>query len=86
VAGTSALVIGLIYFEQTAILYLLATLSLTALLMIVAFSDLRGAQRVANSSDLGDDSAAIGSGITATTVAAASPRATRARRPASKRR
>jgi len=30
----------LIYFEQTALLYVLATLGVTALLIIVAFADL----------------------------------------------
>jgi hypothetical protein len=33
--------IVLIYKEQTAILYILATLGVTALLLVVAFSDLR---------------------------------------------
>ena len=33
-------VIMLIYFERTAILYILCTLGVTALLVIVAFSDL----------------------------------------------
>jgi hypothetical protein len=39
--GLSLLVILLIYFEKTAILYILCTLGVTALLMIVAFSDLQ---------------------------------------------
>ena len=39
--GVCLLVIGLIYFEKTAILYILSTLGVTALLMIVAFSDLK---------------------------------------------
>lgn len=38
--GVAALVITLIYLEQTAILYILCTLGVTALLVIVAFSDL----------------------------------------------
>jgi Gpi18-like mannosyltransferase len=38
-----AIVIGsLIYFEQIAILYVLATVSLVILLLIVAFADLEG--------------------------------------------
>jgi uncharacterized membrane protein len=37
----SLAVILLIYFEKTAILYILCTLGVTALLMIVAFSDLK---------------------------------------------
>ncbi|HEU4713477.1 MAG TPA: hypothetical protein VFS76_18050 [Pyrinomonadaceae bacterium] len=38
--GLGLLVTLLIYFEKTAILYILCTLSVTALLAIVAFSDL----------------------------------------------
>ena len=41
-----AIVIGtLIYLEQIAILYVLATMSLVALLLIVAFSDLENVGR-----------------------------------------
>ncbi len=41
-----AIVIGsLIYFEQIAMLYVLATLSLVALLLIVGFSDLENVGR-----------------------------------------
>ena len=41
-----AVVIGvLIYIEQIAILYLLATISLVVLLLIVAFSDLENIER-----------------------------------------
>jgi len=39
--GLSLVVILLIYFEKTAILYILCTLGVTALLMVVAFSDLK---------------------------------------------
>jgi uncharacterized membrane protein len=38
--GLAVLVITLIYLEKTAILYILCTLGVTALLVIVAFSDL----------------------------------------------
>jgi len=38
--GLAALVIVLIYLEQTAILYILCTLGITALLVIVAFANL----------------------------------------------
>ena len=38
--GTTALVITLIYLEKTAVLYILSTVSIAALLLIVAFSDL----------------------------------------------
>lgn len=40
VVGLTAIVITLIYFEKTAILYILCTLGVTALLIIVAFADL----------------------------------------------
>lgn len=38
--GLALLVFLLIYFEQTALLYILATLGVTALLIIVALADL----------------------------------------------
>lgn len=38
----AVVVILLIRFEQTALLYVLATLGVTALLVIVAFADLEG--------------------------------------------
>jgi hypothetical protein len=38
--GITGAVITLIYFERTAILYILCTLSIAVLLLIVAFSDL----------------------------------------------
>jgi energy-converting hydrogenase Eha subunit E len=38
--GIAVVVIFLIYKEMTAVLYILATLSVTVLLLIVAFSDL----------------------------------------------
>jgi hypothetical protein len=38
--GVGIIVIGLIYWERIAILYLLCTVSIAVLLLIVAFSDL----------------------------------------------
>ena len=38
--GVAAVVIILIYFERSAILYILSTVSIAVLLFIVAFSDL----------------------------------------------
>lgn len=38
--GVGAAVVLLIYFERTAVLYILCTLSIAVLLLIVAFSDL----------------------------------------------
>ncbi len=44
--GTVAIIIGvLIYLEQIAILYVLATIALVALLLIVSFSDLEPVAR-----------------------------------------
>jgi hypothetical protein len=57
------LIIILLYKEKADWLYVLATLGLTALLVVVAFADLRGHKGVDEAS-LGDDSAAIGDGIT----------------------
>ena len=53
--GLSVLVIVLIYLEKTAVLYILCTLGVSALLMVVAFSDLKQGdavtQQLAQSSD-----------------------------------
>ena len=43
--GLAVVVITLIYFEQSAILYILCTISIAVLLLIVAFSDLAHEQR-----------------------------------------
>jgi hypothetical protein len=66
---TAALSIGtiiLIYKEMTAVLYILATLGVTALLVVVAMSDLAHAETLTNDPRRSGDSAAIGSGITST--------------------
>lgn len=66
---TAALAIGtiiLIYKEMTALLYILATLGVTALLVIVAMADLSHAEKLTNDARRPDDSAATGSGITST--------------------
>jgi uncharacterized membrane protein YhaH (DUF805 family) len=42
IAALAILVIALIYWEQTAVLYILATLGVTALLVVVAMADLHG--------------------------------------------
>ena len=57
--------ITLIYKEMTALLYILATLGVTALLVVVAMSDLTLGENFSNDSAI-NDSAAIGSGITST--------------------
>jgi hypothetical protein len=38
--GSSAIVIALLYWEQAAVLYVLSTLAMCALLLVVAFSNL----------------------------------------------
>ena len=54
----AAVVIGLIYLEKTAILYILCTLGVTVLLLVVAFSDL--AQREPKSEmDQGPDAPGV---------------------------
>jgi uncharacterized membrane protein YhaH (DUF805 family) len=58
--------ITLISYEMTAVLYILATLGVTALLVVVALSDLSPRNKSADDSNRINDSAAIGSGITST--------------------
>ena len=57
-----AVVIGLLVTEQVAILYLLATLSVSVLLFVVAWSDLGEARRPAAEPAPFDDAAAIADG------------------------
>ncbi len=57
--------ITLIYKEMTAVLYILATLGVTALLIVVGLSNLGPSENISNDSTI-NDSAAIGSGITST--------------------
>ena len=45
IVGILLVVSLLIYFERTALLYVLATLGVTALLLVVAFADLGGGDR-----------------------------------------
>ena len=48
ILGLAILTIALIYWEQTALLYILATLGVTLLLVIVALADLAHAEQVTN--------------------------------------
>jgi hypothetical protein len=57
--------ITLIYKEMTAVLYILATLGVTALLVVVGMADLAHSDNISSDST-SNDSAAIGSGITST--------------------
>lgn len=56
--------IMLLYWEKIALLYILATLGVTALLVVVARADLSHAENMSDEPRRIDDSAAIASGIT----------------------
>ena len=90
VVGIATLIIVLLYKEKADWLYVLATLGLTALLLIVAFANLGGGRPGVDEASLGDDSASIGSGLPSTLASstAAAPsdwRGTKPKRPRSKR-
>jgi hypothetical protein len=55
IAALSIVTISLIYWEKTAILYILATLGLTALLAVVAFADLGEAEKQSTANVNEDD-------------------------------
>ena len=63
ITALGLLTIFLIYRELTAILYILATLGVTALLIIVALADLSKHEKVSTGSPHADDAAALGSGL-----------------------
>ena len=63
IAAITILTVFLIYKEQTAILYILATLGVTGLLVVVALADLSKHEKFSNESPRINDAAAIGSGI-----------------------
>ena len=58
--GLAVLTISLIYWEQTALLYILATVGVTALLVVVALADLAHAE-APNQGIATDNSTPIGS-------------------------
>ncbi len=60
IAIVGLVIILLLRYEQIALLYVLATLSVAALLIIVSLSDLSGARKAAAEAAPFDDSAAIG--------------------------
>ena len=72
VVGLATLIIVLFYKERADILYVLATVSVTVLLVVVALADLRGGRKGVDETALGDDAAAVGSGIPATASGAPS--------------
>lgn len=61
--GVGAVVITLIYLEQTAILYILCTLGVTALLIVVAYSDLTQSGERAGEVDQSRDAAGVANRI-----------------------
>ena|SRR6267378_3418353 len=63
VTGLAILIVGLMVYQQTEILYVLSTLSVTALLIVVALADLKG--NAESDPDLGNESAAVGTGSVA---------------------
>ncbi len=78
-----AVVITLLALEQVALLYLISTVGVAALLTVVALADLRGAKRDTLQPASADDSAAVGDRTlkTTTTAATAARPATRPARP-----
>jgi hypothetical protein len=77
IGGMAIVIILLLYFEQTALLYVISTLGLTVLLVVVAISDLHDERRVAPAAAPADDAAAIGTGIASTLPAGSAPRASK---------
>ena len=64
IVAAAIVIISLIYWEQTALLYVISTLGVTALLVVVAFADLSGARKITREATApADDAAAIGSGL-----------------------
>lgn len=77
-----AAVSALLYWEQTALLYVISTLLLAGLLLVVAFADLEGKDRELNQS-AETDAAAMTSSNTATGASSlplADPREIRSRK------
>jgi hypothetical protein len=55
IAALAIFTIALIYWEKTAILYILATLGVTALLVVVAMSDLDGREAASSEASTNSD-------------------------------
>jgi len=83
IAASALVIIVLIVQEQVALLYVLATLSVAALLTVVALSDLRGARDAPAEPAPFDDAAAIADGAAkaapATSFGQTAPRRARTR-------
>ncbi len=63
ITALAILTIFLIYRELTAVLYILATLGVTALLIIVALADLSKHEKFSTESPHAGEATAIGSGL-----------------------
>ena len=61
ITGLAVLTVSLIYWEQTALLYILATVGVTVLLVVVAKSDLKHSETPPNQSAPVDRSSPAGS-------------------------
>ncbi|MDT4954325.1 MAG: hypothetical protein QOJ02_2463 [Acidobacteriota bacterium] len=71
IVSLAVVLIILLAKEKADWLYVLATLGVTVLLVVVAFADLHGGRKGVDEAELGDDAAALGSSIPATTQPAA---------------
>jgi peptidoglycan/LPS O-acetylase OafA/YrhL len=79
IAVMTAIIVVLLYWEKIALLYVLATFGMTALLVLVALADLGGAKRGLTEPPVPpDDAAAIGTGIASSIPSTASPSTPRA--------
>ena len=63
IAALGLLTVFLIYREMTAVLYILATLGVTGLLIAVALADLSQHEKFSAESPHANDAAAVGSGL-----------------------
>lgn len=77
---TTAVVTGLLYWEQIALLYVMATVSVTLLLLIVAKADLSGARALAPTIAVADATPSIEGGGNVTQPAAQSTFGSRPRK------
>jgi Flp pilus assembly protein TadB len=72
IVALAIITISLIYWEMIALLYVLATLGVTILLVVVAVSDLAHAERVTPQIAAADQPASLGSGAPSASVKAPS--------------
>jgi hypothetical protein len=86
VAAFVIVVVTLLYLELTALLYVLATVGMSILLVIVALADLSGAHSTSTEPVPADDAAAIGTGISSSMPQTTKAPAARPAPRASKRR